>query len=217
MKDNIDLIIRGFLYKPNWLPLSTRKRYTGKYTIDFFKYSDFYKKLIQALKTKYNVNLFFSTYDTTPEENLKQICNLFSPVNIFLSPELNSTQFTTVYKALKEPSILNNSNIKLLIRSDILVTPYLINTLLSQSKLNKNILYVLCKEKVNNDKVIDILHLFHGDKILSDLTDYFSIPRKHAHNIHKKIYTKILTHNNAHNCFRTEDCKEFFSIFEGNL
>ena len=52
MKQKIRLIIRGFLYKEDWTPISSRKERNKNYTIDFLKCQDGYSKLISKLKEK---------------------------------------------------------------------------------------------------------------------------------------------------------------------
>lgn len=210
-KQNIDLIIRGFLYRPNWTPISTRKTRHPLYTIDFLKCYDRYMLLIEKLSLKYNINLYFTTYDSTPNNHIKTIQSLMNPVDIFISPEKESTQFTTTKTALNKP-ILNNHNIKMLIRSDILLTDYFIN-LIFEHNFSENILYVLCKERNPRDRVIDVFHVFYGDELLPKVQKYFSIPRRDAHRIHKEIYTKVLSINEKHNCRSTEVCTEFYSIY----
>jgi hypothetical protein len=213
-KQNIDLIIRGFLYRTNWTPISTRRRRNPLYTVDFLKCYDRYMLLIEKLRVLYNVNLYFTTYDSTPDNHIRAIQNLMNPVDIFISPEKKSSQFTTTKTALSKLILnnYNNDNIKMLIRSDILVTDYFID-LVCKHNFIKNILYVLCKEKNKGDKVIDVFHVFYGDELLPKVQEYFSTTRIHAHHIHKKIYTHTLSINGAHNCQNTELCKEFYSIY----
>ena len=69
-KPILHFIFRGHLYKENWIPLSFRGRFFGHgpYNIDFTKKSYIeHLNLINNLKEKYDVQLYFSTYDTTPE------------------------------------------------------------------------------------------------------------------------------------------------------
>ena len=55
-------ILRGFLYKKDWKPLSPiGNNYT--YTQDIKKYWIYHKRFIDILSQKYKVNIYFITYD----------------------------------------------------------------------------------------------------------------------------------------------------------
>lgn len=208
--NNLNLIIRGFVYRENWTPLSSRKQRNTNYTINFIKCIDGYKQLINKLQTKYNVKLFISTYDTSPEWILNQIKEEFNTVEIFLTPEKNSSQFSTTCTALKK---IQNNYHTLIIRSDILITDKLINIILNTT-INDKDLYVLCKEKNKKDKVIDIVHVFANTIKFSFLSYISKQNLKDAHKIHKEIRTSVLDKDNM--CVNTENCKEFYTIYSGD-
>jgi hypothetical protein len=207
-KPNLNIIIRGFLYREYWTPLSIRKIYVKNYTIDFLKCAEGYKKLISKLNDKYNITLYFTTYDTTPSEILDTIKQEFNPKDIFISEEKNSSQFTTSKTILSE--LLNNEALTLLIRSDIIITEKFINSIYEYD-FNNDFLYVLCMEYGRN-KVIDVVHIFPQTKKEAVL-DYLSTPKlKHAHNIHKKIKTQTIVPASS-NCQNTDYCHELFKIY----
>lgn len=209
-KKNIDIIIRGFVYRPNWVPLSTRRRWFRNYTIDFLNCSEQYKILIDKLKNKYNINLYFTTYDTTPIEYIENIKEKFMPKQIFISKEYKSSQFTTTATALRSEEIKSSENFLLLIRSDLYMSDKFIN-IISDFNYNDDILYVLCKEKNKRDRVIDVLHGF-SQSVKEKFYRYISIPNlKHAHKIHKNIFTLSLSVD--HSCKSTDLCREFYSVY----
>jgi hypothetical protein len=213
MKKSINLIIRGFLYKENWTPISGRKNRISNYTIDFFEYAEGYKKLIKALSIKYEVNLYFTSYDTTPQSVISKINNDFEPKGIFISPEKDSYQFTTSCTALNQPEIKSFDGMTILIRSDLFITDRFIDLICNtEYEENKDQLYVLCKERNERDKVIDIVQIF--PKIVTNkLLQYMSnvnLAGVDLHKVHKTIYTKVLIVQ--HNCFSTCQCNDFYSL-----
>lgn len=209
-KKTIDIIIRGFLYRENWTPLSNRRRKFKNYTIDFLQCADDYKKLLKKLREKYNINLYFTTYNTTPHKQIEKIMNEFNPHTVFLSEEFKSSQFTTVKTVLESNEIKNNNNFLFILRSDMYINDKLID-LIYNHIFNDNILYVLCKENNKQDKVIDIFHAF-SPELKTKFYNYISIPGlKDAHRIHKHIYTRVLSIK--HECVGTDACKEFYSLY----
>ena len=214
MKKSINLVIRGFLYRENWTPISARRTRIKNYTIDFFECADGYKKLIESLSKKYEVNLYFTSYDTTPQSVINKINDDFKPKAIFISPEKNSYQFTTSCTALKQPEIGSFDGMTILIRSDLFITNRFIDLICNtEYEENKEQLYVLCKERNARDKVIDVVQIF--PKIVSNkLLEYMSNKKLAGidlHKVHKTIYTKLLIISH-HNCSATFKCHDFFSL-----
>ena len=204
MKD-LDIIIRGFLYKENWSPLS---RYRGKlnYTINFLNVKSFYLNLLKELSKKYSISLYFSTYDTTPSNISETLLKEFSQYNtrFLFSPEPKSTQFTTTIKALKYLS--TNGNNKLLIRGDLIIKKELIE-LLKNSKFNKNV-KVLFKSQ---DLVNDTTHLIPYSKVNS-MIEFFKKNKFHAHNLHNHVDVEPLLNPSfkAH----TYNVPQYYEIYD---
>ena len=219
-KKKLFFIVRGFLYRENWTPLSKRNQHAKNYTIDFFDTENNFKKTIDMLSTKYNISLYFSTYNTTPEIFLQKVKDNFPGCEIIISPEKDSSQFTTVIQSLKHiEKYCTPQDLILLIRSDIIIKESLFN-LLNKYNFDKDILYVLAKErKVKKDKythniVIDILQIFYGSNLIKVL-NYFSRPKLgSAHRIHRKIYTNLMvpTEKSFSICPSTYLCSYFFDI-----
>jgi len=210
-KQKLNIIIRGFIYRENWTPISVRKKIIQNYTIDFFKCCNGYIDLIDKLQKKYDLDLYFTTYDTTPLSVLNNIRKQFNPKDIFISKELNSSQFTTTTTALKNllANTISKNILSLIIRSDIIIEKKLIDTIYNSS-FNEDKLYVLTKEK-NRDRVIDIIHVVPASR-LEQFVEYIQIPNLlHAHNIHKKIKCKVMSTYN--NCKNTDGCTEFYRIY----
>jgi len=210
---NVKLIIRGFLYKKNWTPISCRKKKIRNYTIDFFQCQEGYIDLINNLKIKHNVSLYFSTYDTTPIHVLQRIQGELNPEKIFISPEKNSSQFTTTVHALNSlmPS-LTEDDLIILIRSDLIIKYKLIEMLSNFEFSIKDKLYVLTKEKPYNRKtVIDVLHVF-SKNVCPKFLDYVSRPNLiDAHKINRAIPSVQISENNS--CSNTGACEEFFKVY----
>jgi len=198
-----NIILRGFLYKENWTPLSSRRR-DGSYTIDFTKNYQGYKQLFLKLCDRYNVKIFFSTYDTTPQDIIYNIKKDFYPENVFLSPEKKSSQFTTAIKAIKE--INDHSDLTLLIRSDLYITSDFIDFICNYNYIGNNVdptatmpLYLLNKEK-NGKKSIDVLHIISKNIIAKDFLNYISKKGlRNTHYIHQKINSCFMYQNTNSN------------------
>ena len=164
MKQKIRLIIRGFLYKEDWTPISSRKERNKNYTIDFLKCQDGYSKLISKLKEKYDVSVYFTTYNTTPTNTIKVISKTFNPCSFFFSEERLSSQFTTSKKAL-DSLPTEEGSLNILLRSDMTITDLFIEKICNfDYQKNPLALYVLCKEQRNLDKVIDVFQCFYDNQ-----------------------------------------------------
>jgi hypothetical protein len=198
-----NIIVRGFLYKKNWRPLSTRKR-KGIYTIDFRNNYEPYKQLFLKLKYKYNTKIYFSTYDTTPNNIINHVIKEFDPENIFLSSEINSSQFTTAVKAIK--TIEDHSDLTLLIRSDLYLFDSFIDficdydyAICDNDPALRKPLYLLSKEK-NNKKSVDIFHIIPNSIIQTNFLDYIKRKKlRDTHLIHRKIHSCFMSPIERHN------------------
>lgn len=227
-KKKLFIIVRGFIYRKNWTPLSKRKKYIRNYTINFFDTENNFKKTIDKLSEKYDVNLYFSTYDTTPQEYIEKLKEIFPYCKIIISPEKYSSQFTTVVTALNHiKGICDSTDMILLLRSDIIIKEPLINVI-SNHSFDKDILYVLAKEQcVTRTKkeirrtrniTIDVIQIFYGSHLMRIL-DYFCQPKlKSAHKIHTQIYANVMVpiEESFFVCPSTYLCSYFFEIKYNN-
>lgn len=213
MKQKLRIIIRGFLYRTNWTPLSSRKDRNSDYTIDFLQCQDGYIKLINKLKQKYEVSVYFSTYDTTPKKIIKSISNTFDSCIFFLSSETGSSQFTTSKFALDSlPSEENCLN--MLLRSDMRITDLFIDSVCN-AHYTGGAIHVLCEEKNKKKpkKVIDVIQLFYDGKIRQLLQKEINRLPKHLHYIYDQIKTNSIVNQENSTCVNTELCKDYFRIY----
>jgi len=212
-KRKVRLILRGFLYKENWTPLSTRKQRNSNYTINFLKCYDGYQKLVNKLKSKYKLSLYFTTYNITPKNIINSVDKLFDPDSFFFTEEIGSSQFSTTRTALSELEYIEGC-MNILLRADMTITDLFIDEIMNFNFDQKDSLYVLCKEinKNKEDKVIDTLQIFYDNKIRDDFLKEIKKLPKDLHKIHKKIHTKLILKNNA-TCINTELCKDYFRIY----
>jgi len=216
MTQKVRLIIRGFLYKENWTPISSRKARNSNYTIDFLQCQDGYLKLISQLRKTYDVSVYFTTYDTTPANTVKSISKIFEPCSFFFSEEHNSSQFTTSKKALDSlPAIDGCLNI--LLRSDMKMTDLFIDKICNFNyRKNQLALYVLCKEARKPQKVIDVFQCFYDNSIRIEFSKRIDKLMTDLHRIHKEIYTVCILDGKsaeAKRCLCTELCKDLFRIY----
>jgi len=216
MKQKIRLIIRGFLYKENWTPISSRKKRNKDYTIDFLQCQDGYAKLISKLRETYDVSVYFTTYDTTPKNTVKLISKIFNPCSFFFSKEEKSSQFTTSKKALD--SLPNEEGyLNILLRSDMRMTDLFIEKICNFNyTAHKNALIVLCKESTIKDKVIDVFQCFYDNDIRNKLLKEINKLSIDLHKVHKQIYTLCILDQASikkNPCQNTELCKEYFRIY----
>jgi len=231
-KPILHFIFRGYLYKENWIPVSVRGRFFGHgpYNIDFTKKSYIeHLNLINNLKEKYDVQLYFSTYDTTPENVISFVNEKFNPKEIILSPEKNSNQFTTLRTALHKIKKEEGApSLTMVLRPDIFITDKLIS-LIVNFEYGDDRLYVLCREH-NRNYFIDIFHCF-SNNIFDSFSQYLTngavdgkcrrkdelyakdgSPRA-LHRIHKHILTQsIVPKPLDHPCKRTMECDYYFTV-----
>lgn len=148
---NLNIIVRGYLYKKNWTPISTAKIKYPKYTQDFRKLIKKYKKLFDNLSKKYQVSITFTSYDTCPDFIKKIISK--NNWNLHLISEESSTQFSACCSYLETV----DNNVNLIIRSDLILEEKLINLLSNFDYQKCKKLTVLSKEP--NRKLNDILFI----------------------------------------------------------
>jgi hypothetical protein len=204
--NNINLILRGYLKKNNYQPKSKRKKTIEKYDIDFLEYSYFYERLLNQLKKKYKVNLFFATYDTTPTTYLNEIKNKFDPQGIFLSQEIDSTQFSTTCDALQDKYFKETNNLTFILRSDILMTDLFISKLCDYEFKNKSKLYTTCQDQGQQGNVlnhVDIFHACHSD-VLKNITEWMCKGYPNAHFIYKYFECEPLFNIKEYNWLKGE-------------
>ena len=182
------LILRGYLKKDNYIAGSTRKKH-GEYDIDFLEYANFYQDLIKQLKLKSKVKLYFTSYESTPKKYLEKIKEDFKPEAIFLCSEEQSTQFTSVCNALHQHEITTawHDELIMVLRSDILMTPKLINQICDFEYNRKNLLYVLSRDKNNEGKIGNLIDIFHAfyPLIMPEVRRWMCQDNKTAHHIEK--------------------------------
>lgn len=197
---NLNIIVRGYLYKKNWTPLSTAKRKYPNYTQDFRKLIENYKELFDNLSQKYKVTITFTSYDNCPEF-IKEVI-FTNNWNLHLIKEENSTQFSSCCSYLETV----NDNVNLIIRSDLVLKKKLIELLSDFDYQKCGNIVVLSKEP--NNKLNDIFHITPPGfklKIIKKL--------KNASNGHK-LSGMIVS------CFVTKrwcvtDKNEYYQIYRG--
>jgi hypothetical protein len=215
------LILRGFVYKENYLAgaqpgpsFSGRGRRRGPYVNNFFNRIDIYRKLINKLKESKSVDVYLSTYDTTPHYIIDGLekTNLFNKILIF--PELNSYQWTTTLGCLDYLSAKNcKYQTYIILRNDLIdMTDLFINTLSTYNYSDKHI-YTLIKEHKRKAD-IDILQIV-PEILLQDYYDFInSIDNFHAHHIFYKLYPKVMRifGKQTKACTTTENCKFLYTL-----
>lgn len=149
---SLNIIIRGFIYKSKWSPISSSKDKYPCYTQDFRKIILPYQILFFNLSKKYKLKITFTSYNSTPEF-MKQIIK-DNNWGLHLISEKDSYQFSSCCSYLKK---MKNNDITLILRSDLILRANLI-TLLS------NFNYQNCKELIflsrePNGKLNDILFI----------------------------------------------------------
>ena len=216
-RKKLNLIIRGFIYREDWTPLSTRKKRNPLYTIDFRKVAKGYIRLITELSRIYDVTVYITTYTTADSAYRNEIIELLRFNNIrveaiLLSYEEGSSQFTTTIKALKQ---IDWTDYTLIIRGDMNIKLRLIRELCS-FKPKQSYVFVLCQElRSDEDKVIDVLHWIPKLRMAAFYKFIAVRGRTDAHRIHKSISVKKIVPDDAHKCKNTELCNEFFSLYGG--
>ena len=151
MKKTVNVIIRGFLYIENWIPNSSQRNIYKPYTQDFRIVEDKYRQLFDILKKKYNLEITFCSYTSTPKYIIDYIKN--KQYNLHLIPFNKKYQFNHVYSFLEN----NKYNPTIILRSDLILSDIFIKKLseIDYHKLNKII--VLAREP--NDKIVDIMFI----------------------------------------------------------
>lgn len=223
------LLLRGYLKKDNYQPKSNRKS-LGSYDIDFLEYSHFYKQMIYKLTQTYGkVDLYFSTYDTTPKKYLNKIKKEFNPKDIFLCSEVQSSQFSTVCEALHKTPFTDagKDELIMLFRSDILMSDLLIEQLRKFKFGRKNLLYTLCRDKDQQGKLANQMDIFHAfyPLILTEVRNWMCQGNASAHGIEKIFGVEPIFDINKYNWLDTKEgyddyinkglIKDLFSTWHG--
>lgn len=216
-KPTLDVILRGYLYKENWTPLSTRRKSHRNYTIDFNKCIEDYEKLILSLKQKYEVATYVTSYDNTPDCIINTIKTKLSPRAIYLHAEQNSTQFTTLTNALSLliKDINSISEHGLILRSDLLITNKFIE-LIRSTKYDSKSMYVMCQESNKFNRTVDMVHVI-PKRLYKKFLHYTSLKgMKSGHYLHMSMPTKYLLPVNfkghcTEQCKDSRNCAQYFS------
>ena len=184
--DKANLIIRGFLFKKDRVQGCGAEGWWN-YDINFFYVMPAYLRLIKSLSKKYELSVYFSSYDTTPSKMLECLSEMITIKEIIISPEENSCQFTTMHSALKECS----RDLTFIIRSDLIMREKMV-TAICDFKYKLNSIYVFCHENseggVIDDNVIDVFHVASGKKIddlLESPIDSHGTLLPHANHMHQ--------------------------------
>lgn len=181
----LNIIIRGYLYRENWYPLSSARKSHSNYTQDFRKVIEHYKNLFSKLSEKYELFVIFTSYSNTPEY-IKQLI-YENGWNLYLIKEENSNQFTSICSYFKK---YPTKNISIVIRSDLLLKPLLIELLYNYhyNNDNKNVTILSTEPKTKLNDVLMIIPSSYISKMIILLKN-----AKNAHFIYKNIKIKLLT------------------------
>ena len=160
-------ILRGFLYKKDWKPRSPiGEKY--KYTHDIKKTWKYHKKFINILSEKYEVDIYFITYDITPKEYINWAKEKGT---VILVPYKDSFQFKTLSLGLKK---IKEYDILVINRTDIIYYKPFYNII----RKIKNVENVLSMNKV-------LHHINLRETSSNDV--FFWIPKKR-----RKLFEKNL-------------------------
>ena len=198
----LNIIIRGFLYRENWIPLSSARNKYSNYTQDFRKLIKYYKNFFNKLSEKYKLFIIFTTYDNTPE-HIKQII-YENGWNLFLIKEKHSNQFTSVCSFFER---YHTKNINIVIRSDLVLKPSLIELLYNYDYYNSTNITVLSIQP--NCKLNDVLMIIPPPYV-SNIINLLK-HAKDAHFMHKKLEIKILTKET----WVVQHKNNYYEIFRG--
>jgi hypothetical protein len=164
----LNFVIRGFLYKEDRMPFY-RKAW-GSYVIDFNKVRPYYEDLVCQLSNLYDVDVYFSTYSSTPGDMLDSLKDFPNFKSVLLTEESGSFQFTTASSALKQIK----KNLTLLIRSDLIMAEEFIDRIVNK-QYGKNCIYAFTafSDSANRfkDNICDIIHVIPDNKITDFITE----------------------------------------------
>lgn len=197
---NLNIIVRGYLFKKDHIPQS---RFKKKYNQDFLKLIKYYKIFFLELKKKYNINVYFVTYDNTPKEYKKLIEE--NNWNIYTIPLANSKQFTGTCKFLE-----NNVDNTIIIRSDLIIKDTFINLV---NKIEFNYITVLSRENNGfyNDTTI-FLPKFYVNDFINNIRSKRNKNEYWGHLYKKQLIIKILDPESKKD---TRSFKKYVEIFRG--
>lgn len=158
-----NLIIRGFLFKKGKVQGCNSDGW-WKYNINFLYVMPGYLRLIDRLSKKYELSVYISSYDTTPSKMIEYLEEVLTIKKIIICPEQDSSQFTTMYNALKECS----DDLTFIIRSDLIVKEKL-STAICDFNYSLDTIYAFAHENseggIIDDNLIDVFHAVSGKKI----------------------------------------------------
>lgn len=160
--NKLNLVIRGFLYKENRIPFHRSSWWP--YTIDFSKVRSGYERLIKALSEKYDVDVYFSTYDSTPYDFLDSLKDFPRFKSFVFSEEKSSVQFTTASAALSAIP----KELTLLIRSDLIMTEEFIYEICNKNYAESCVYAFSRNSDLRGrayDNIYDLIHIISKDKI----------------------------------------------------
>ena len=149
---NLNIIIRGYLFRKNWIPISSAKKKYPIYHQDFRLLISKYKELFDTLSEKYTLNICFSSYQSTPSF-MKDII-LKNNWKLHMINEEGSLQFSSCCDYLQT---IDNGYPILIIRSDLIMKDRLIHCLANFDYQKCEQLMLLGEEP--NGKFNDILFI----------------------------------------------------------
>ena len=231
-KPKLYLIIRGYLYNPKRKDIH-RNEPAG---VNFMKNYKSYLKLVNLLQQKYDLKLYFSSYDSTPKEIIDFIKSKFDSANFLFTSNNQSNQWTTLISALQELNTYK-PELTMTLRSDMILTNKFIERMVDFNYID-NHLYILCREGISYQKhikkysiaygnTIDAFHCFNNnifDKFLKyviyvcDPKNYIKTVKfpngspPHLHKIHKAILSQSIIENPLEPCWSVRNCHEYFTI-----
>ena len=150
-KPSLAYIIRGPLFDPKRVPLSTRGA-KKEYKIDIRELWSTHEAMIKTFSDLYEVKVIFSTYDDTPPHIKKWARDRGE---LLISKKQNSTQFTTALTALKSE---RGFDYYFMTRSDIQFLPA-IYSIVSIHPRNVTVLNLEMSSKIN-----DVIHFLPQSK-----------------------------------------------------
>lgn len=185
-----NLIIRGFLFKKGRVQGCNCDGW-WEYDINFLYVMPGYLRLIDRLSQKYELSVYFSSYDTTPSKMLECLSQMITIKEMIISPEENSHQFTTMYNALEKCS----RDLTFIIRSDLIIKEKMTSAICNFD-YSLDAIYAFAHENseggIIDDNVIDVFHAVSGKKI----DDLLKAPvDSHGRLLHQATEMHHLHHN----------------------
>ena len=203
------ILIRGYLYK-FYKPISSYKKLKNfKYLINFTKLIERYELLINKLSQKYDLEVIFTSYDTTPSNILDLLKSKGWKVELY--QEYKSGQFTNTLNSLKNIHVTT-----LIIRNDLVMSNKLINILVNFNYQDLKNLTFLASEPIRKNKkikYIDVLCILPPELItnfISQIKLYSNNPKNGGHYI-DYIPVQLITNKK----WKSRSFNEYYQICRG--